>query len=402
MLGLAASSPATAEDIRDGEQFFNSGDYAACITLARDEIDGGNYLEQWRVLKIKCELATGAYEDALATVDTALEDFPTSLALRLLGHSVYRLNGQSARAATELEMIEQLATSEPRRYSSPASRVALGRYFLQGGADARQVLEIFYDPVVATWPDFIEGHLASAELSLAKYDNALAAEVLTKAPEAAKESPDYHYLLARAYAEDDAPAAEAEIDAALAINPRHARTLLLKADGLIDAEEYDAAEAVLELVAEVNRREPLAWAYKAVLANLKGDAKTEEAARNRALADWQENPEVDHTIGRKLSRQVPVCRGGGLSAASVADRSQLPAGRDATFAGPAAAGRGRRGLAAGDERVRRRRLQRGGAQPGDAARRGAEVSSAGERLVPRADGSARGGALRRARAAALG
>ena len=105
-------------------------------------------------------------------------------------------------AFTAGEMIERLAVRDPRRYASPASRLALGRYFLKMGADARQVLEIFYDPIVKSYPEFVDAHLASAELSLAKYDNALAAEVLAKAPDAAKDNADYYYLLARAYAED--------------------------------------------------------------------------------------------------------------------------------------------------------------------------------------------------------
>jgi tetratricopeptide (TPR) repeat protein len=300
---------AIAADIRSGEKLFAEGEYAECAEMAGAEIERGNYLEQWRHLKIKSELATGSYEAALESAEHAIGDYPTSLPLRLLAHQTYQFNGQSSRAATELEMIEQLAVSEPRRYSAPASRIALGRYFLKMGADARQVLEIFYDPIVSTWPDYVEAHLASAELSLAKYDNALAAEVLTKAPDEAKENPEHHYLLARAYAQDDAPAAAKAMEAALAINPRHVKTLLMQVEQLVDAEHYEDAEELLETIIEINPREPLAWAFKAVLAHLASDAKTEEAAHKRALADWADNPEVDHTIGRKLSDKYRFAEG---------------------------------------------------------------------------------------------
>jgi tetratricopeptide (TPR) repeat protein len=309
VVGGAAASRARADDIRDGERLFNTGDYAKCVEMAQGEIDRGNYLEQWRVLKIKSLLAVGNYEAAMTAADDALAEFPTSLALRLLSHDAAQAGGQTARAATELSMIERFATSDPQRYSSPGSRVALGRYFLSIGADARQVLQIFYDPVVKSWPEYVDGHLASAELSLAKFDNKLAVETLKKAPEAAKENPEFHYLLARAYSEDDGEEAEKELAAALEVNPRHVKSLLLRANQFIDAEQYDDANTALDEALAVNAREPIAWAYKAVLANLKFDAKGEQAARENALKDWADNPEVDYTIGKKLSDKYRFAEG---------------------------------------------------------------------------------------------
>ncbi len=317
---------ASAADLEDGEQLFHTGQYAECIDMAAAEIDRGNYLEPWRRLKIDAEMATGAYETALTSVEQALGEFPTSLALRLQAHAVYQFNGQTARAATELEMIERLAVNDPRRYSSPSSRLALGRYFLRAGADARQVLEIFYDPITQTWPDFLDAHLASAELSLEKYDNALAAETLTKGPETLHADPQYYYLLARAYSTDDGEAAAAALGSALELNPRHVRSLLLQVDQRIDAEQYAEAEKLLEAVDAVNPREPLAWAYKAVLAHLAGDAKAEDAARAKALADWAVNPEVDHTIGRKLSDKYRFTEGAAYQRKAIElDAKYLPA-----------------------------------------------------------------------------
>jgi tetratricopeptide (TPR) repeat protein len=326
VLASLYSPNALAADIDEGERLFRTGEYADCIDLAAGEIVRGNYLEQWRRLKIAAELATGQYEAALATVERALDEFPTSLPLRLQAHTVYLYSGQAARAATELELLESLAVREPRRYSSPASRLALGRYFLKQGADARQVLEIFYDPITQNWPDFLDAHLASAELSLDKYDNALAAEVLKKAPEALHEDPQYHYLLARAYAQDDPEAAGAAVEAALKINPHHVRTLLLRAEQLIDAEEYEEAKSHLDEIAKINPREPLAWAYTAVLAHLANDAEAEKIAHAKALVDWANNPEVDHTIGRKLSDKYRFAEGAAYQRKALElDAKYLPA-----------------------------------------------------------------------------
>ena len=91
-------------------------------------------------------------------------------------------------------------------------------------------------------------YFATAELALDKYDNALAAETLQAAPKSLAEDPQYHYLLARAFAADDPARAQAAIEAALAINPNHVDSLLLRIDRLIDAEEYIAAESQLERV----------------------------------------------------------------------------------------------------------------------------------------------------------
>ena len=48
-------------------------------------VDNDPWSEPWRQLKIKNELATGKYEDAMATLEEALQRFPASIALQLLG-----------------------------------------------------------------------------------------------------------------------------------------------------------------------------------------------------------------------------------------------------------------------------------------------------------------------------
>ena len=61
------------------------------------------------------------------------------------------------------------------------------------------MLDLFYDVAIKEQPGLVEAYLATAELALAKQDDALAAETLRKAPKAAAEDPRFHYLLARAY-----------------------------------------------------------------------------------------------------------------------------------------------------------------------------------------------------------
>jgi Tfp pilus assembly protein PilF len=177
------------------------------------------------------------------------------------------------------------------------------------GADARDILEQYFNPVTRQNPDYLDGHYATAELALGKSDFALAAESLQKAPKAAAADPRFHYLLARAFVHDDRAKASRSIADALAINPHHVDSLLLRADLQIDSDAYAEAEKALKLVIEVDPLEPRAWAYRALLAHLRNDVDGEAKAHNTALSRWPANPEVDHLIGRKLSQNYRFAEG---------------------------------------------------------------------------------------------
>ena len=327
-----------AAEIEDAQELFRTGKYAECAALAAAEIDRGSWDEQWPYLKVQAELAEGKYARALETLEAGARLNGRSLRLRYLARSVYLHNGKSERAAAALERLERYVTADPRRYGEPADRVALGHFLLERGADPRQVLELVYDELRKSSPEFVDTYFATAKLALDKYDNALAAETLRAAPRAAQKDPQYHYLLARAYAPDDPLRTEAALKAALDVNPRHVDSLLLRVDRLIDAEEYGKAEDTLKQVLAVNANHPSAWAYKAVLAHLANDAAAERQAREQALAHWSTNPEVDHLIGRKLSEKYRFAEGRRVSAQSTGVRCRLSSGQVATLARPVAVG----------------------------------------------------------------
>jgi tetratricopeptide (TPR) repeat protein len=304
-----AASAGSAAEIGDGEGLLRAGKYDECAKMAASEIQKGAWDERWRTLKLTAELARGKDTAALATLEEGLRRFPASVSLRLLGRDVYRFNGRDEEAANALDTIERLVVSAPQRYGTPAGRVALGRFFLLRGADARKVLDQFYDIALKQQPEFVEAFLATAELALEKQDNALAASTLEKAPKEAAADPQFHYLVARAFSADDRARSTKALDEALKINPRHVDSLLLQADHLIDSEKYPEAAKALDRVLEVNPREPRAWAYRAVLAHLRSDPDGEASARRSALARWAKNPEVDHLIGRKLSQKYRFAEG---------------------------------------------------------------------------------------------
>lgn len=304
---LAAT--ASAADLEEAEDSLRKGRYDECARMAEEVIGARTRDPRWAHLKIEAELARGKYPEAATTLEEALERYPTSFGLHLLGRQVYRANGREDEAVGEMKAIETILREAPRRFLTLEMRLVLGRFFLLRGADAKQVLDQFYDVVTKEQPELVEVYLASAELALDKQDNALASATLAKAPKDAAEEPKYHFLLATALSNEDRARSEKALDDALKINPSHADSLLLRVDHLIDSERYAEAEDLLKRVLEVNPKEPRAWAYRAVLAHLRNDPEGEAAARASALSPWATNPEVDHLIGRELSQKYRFAEG---------------------------------------------------------------------------------------------
>lgn len=305
LAGLARCSAATLDE---AQKLFNTGEYDDCIVACGESIEQNQWHLAWRLLKIKAELAIGSYTDALATYEAAMTRYSSSIPLRLLGVDVLRMNDRPQDALVVLRSIREMAVREPYRYSDAEARVALGRALMLGGADARQVLELFFDQAKKQYPASAEPHLASGQLALDKHDYALAAESFTEAAKRSPEDPDVHFGLARAYTNDRQKASDA-LTKAMIINPRHVESLLLQADDAIDAEDPARAESFIKKVLDVNAQHPRAWAYRAVLANLAGNKKQEAAHRETALKAWKTNPEVDYTIGRKLSQEYRFAEG---------------------------------------------------------------------------------------------
>ena len=300
LLGAAA---ARAADLVEAQALYNAGKYAECAEAAGQAIEAGEYSDEWPVLRIKAQLATGEYAAALKTFDAATKRNATSIALRFIGREVYLHNNRPDLASQQLATIQALAQSSPWRYSDAANRVRIGRTLLLTGAEPRQVLELLYDRATKERPDELEPYVATAELALEKNDDAMAAKSLAKAVKLAPADPHVHYLLARAHSSGDARQATAALATALELNPRHVPSLLFQIDDHLDAEDEDGAEALIRQVLEVNPREPTAWAYRAVIAHLDGDHEAEAAHRAKALETWPQNPQVDHTIGLRLSRK---------------------------------------------------------------------------------------------------
>lgn len=309
---LAFASLLQAAEVAEAEKLFRAGRYDDCATLAA--------AEGWAAWKARAEVARGKLDAAAQTLADARKQSPFDLSLQLLAHDLFRATGQN-KDATELEKFIRNQTA-----NTPEEQVALGRCYLGLGTDAKEVLDKFFSPVAKRTPDFVGAYLAISELALAKHDRGLAAETLQKAPKTAAQDPYFHFLLARAFAEDDRERTTKAIADALALNPRHVESLLFQADHLIDAEKYADARAKLNSVLDVDPGEPRAWALRAVLAHMQNDAAGEAKAHETALVRWAANPEVDHLIGRKLSQNYRFKEGSAYQRLALAkNKNYLPA-----------------------------------------------------------------------------
>jgi hypothetical protein len=311
LLSLTPALPTFAADLAEAEAHLRAGRYEEAAKLAAQETASGSWVERWHLIKIRAEMAQGLYPAAQASLEDGLRRLPASLALLLLGRDVYHLNGKDAEADAMLDTIETRIQSSPSRYATPEGRVLLGRFYLLRKIDAKRVLDLCYDLALKQNPKLVDAYFATAELALDKQDGALAATTLAKAPKEALDDPRTHYLLARAFDEDNRARSEKELDEALKINPRHVDSLLLQVAHRIDDERYADATKILEQIFAINAEEPRGWAYQAVLAHLQSHPEGEASARDKALAHWRTNPEVDHIIGRELSAKYRFLEGSG-------------------------------------------------------------------------------------------
>lgn len=325
---LLAALPlrAFAAELADCRKAFQKGDYKQAIDLAKKAVEDREREEEWRVLLAKSLLATGRYPEATNAISSALERFPISIQIRVVGREVYLSNGQKAVAQSMLDEINELGGNRRWGFREPATVVALGRAALLLGADPKLVLDNFFEPAKKTDPKFREVYLAIGELALQKQDFALAAKNYQASLKLFPDDPDIQFGLAEAFSMSDRAESSKALAAVFEANPNHVPALLLQADHAIDAEDYSAAESIVESVRKINPHHPEAWAALAVVRHLRGDFAGEKQARDTALKFWATNPRVDFLIGQKLSQKYRFAEGAAYQRQAIAfDAEYLPA-----------------------------------------------------------------------------
>ena len=310
LLAFGHCSDIIAQDVEATRKLLLKGDYAECIQIAGKAIDGRVFGEDWYLLKAEAEMQTGLYKDAFETISAGLTRYAWSVRLRQAGVEPARMSANVMQATVWQAEMADVVGRAAWRYSGDAdSLVSLGRVAVATGADSRQVLEAFYDRALKVTPNHRGALLASGELALSKKDFSLAAETFQDGVKFHPNDADMHFGLARSIESSQPPLSAHHLSEALRLNPRHVSALLHRADHSIDSEKYADAAEFLDQVLEINKSQPLAWAYKSVMAHLKNETVQEREFRDRALQPWPENPAVDHLIGRKLSQKYRFAEG---------------------------------------------------------------------------------------------
>jgi len=302
-LGILLVCPgARAQSLDETQTQFFAGHYEEVIKSAEKKA-AASYDDGWRVLLVKALLTVGRYGDARSNALAGVDEFPSSIPLRLLARDAELFQNNLPGANRQLNEIKSVISQTGRVVASSDNLVALGRALILLGVEPRLALENCFQRACDMDPPTPEAYLASGQLALDKHDFNLAAGNFRTGLKKFPSDPDLDSGLAGAFQTSDGEQMLAALQAALNINPRHIPSLLLLADHLIDAEQYDEAQKQLAKALEVNPWRPEALAYRAVLAHLENDMAGEADLRAKALHFWTNNPQVDYIIGWKLAQK---------------------------------------------------------------------------------------------------
>jgi tetratricopeptide (TPR) repeat protein len=295
-----ASGP--AQTLQETQREFLRGHYDAVIKTAQQQAEHGDYRGDWRILLVRTLLTVGRYNEAHTNALAALVDYSGSLEMRLLARTTSLFQGDRPGADRQLKEAKSLIERRAGSFDSEDAP-ALGQALLLLGLEPRLVLENCFRRAETMEPPLREAFLDAGQLALDKHDFVLAADTFRAGLKKFPDDPDMEGGLASAFQSGDPEQMLKAIRAALAVNPRHVPSLLLLADHLIDAEQYDDAAEQLMLVLTVNPHQPEALAYRAVLAHFQNDPDAAKQFRAEALKYWDTNPQVDYIIGLKLAQK---------------------------------------------------------------------------------------------------
>lgn len=302
-------STLSADELADAVVQQQREDWLACLPLAEAAVKARPWNERaWHAL-IESQWRTGHAIEAVDTFREAFRRFPSSIRLRLAGREAMRRCGEAEEGDALAAPISEMVRQAPWRYTDAANQILLGKHYLELGGDARQVLEVFFDKAKKLAPASAAPFVATGQLALGKGDFQMAGEEFQQALKREEGNPHALYGLARAFLESDPQKGAEFLEQALTEQPRHLPSLLLLAERELDGELYEEAQATLDKVLAVNPDDPRAWALKSVIQTLLGNDEKAQLMRRIAKTWWPENPEVDHLIGRKLSRHYRFAEG---------------------------------------------------------------------------------------------
>jgi tetratricopeptide (TPR) repeat protein len=309
------------------KQVLEAGDYELCVRVGEMARERGLKSIEWRLVHLRALNALGRLEEALEQIDPMLTSFPNDLQLLQWRLMIAQHLGQKPLIAETLQLINHAAKTQPTRDRNADQWVALGQAALAAGADPIKVISNYFQVAQQKDPKAEAPYLAEGWLALEKNDATRAAQVFRDGLKNHGETTSLRHGLAAAFMDSDRAVAMENIVRVLEINPQHEGVLLLRAELHIGAEKFLDAEADIQTVIDINSSSPTAWALRAAVAAITtADASKVNAARAEGLRRWPQNPLVDHTLGRIVSRAYRFAEGASHQRQSLLfDPSYLPA-----------------------------------------------------------------------------
>lgn len=289
-------------NLKPVQQMIETGDYELAARICQMAIGRGQPSPEWRIMRVKSLAALGEIDEALQVSAEAIAKLPDHLPLLMQRHDLAKRFGRKDIATQMLAEFNKAARGKPARERTAPELVALGQAALALGADARKVIDQYFDPAKKKDPKAEAPYLAAGELALEKEDFARAADEFRVGLKEHGETAALRFGLARAFAPSDREKAAENIRRVFEINEQHEGALLLKAEQLIGAEKYVEAEAAVQAVIDTNAVSPEAWALRSAIAAILADEAKAVEHRASALKVWPGNPAVDQIIGRCLSQ----------------------------------------------------------------------------------------------------
>ncbi|MBL9117224.1 MAG: tetratricopeptide repeat protein [Verrucomicrobiaceae bacterium] len=280
-----------------------TGEYERAANAAQAIVaDGEASADYFRVL-VDCLVTVGMPEEAIVAARAGMEEHPDDIHLAMRHYDVLKVFGRTPDMPAALNAVNELAKRKPAAKRTALDMVALGRAALAAGADPQLVIGTYLNPARKKDPKLLEATLALGELALEKGDYQRAAKEFEIGLKEQGEHPALRVGMARAFAPSDRPVSLRNARRALEMNSRHIGALMVQAEHLIAAEGYDEAVEKLDEVLAIDDGLPQALALRSAISLLyDNDPFGAASHRTKALDRWQMNPEVDHLIGKVLSK----------------------------------------------------------------------------------------------------
>ncbi|HXI59508.1 MAG TPA: tetratricopeptide repeat protein [Polyangia bacterium] len=293
MLSGTAASPASAGRSAaaasaarraEAERALRSGRYEAALKLAGELARGTPPDAPGTILAARAALGLGRYEEARRRLEAAVDAWPDNLPLRDCLMRLYESTGQRGALTPLIDRSydDWKNGRVDKTHAVDLMAVATAVRLDNNWKDANDVLR---DAVRAD-PKATEANVDWGFVFLEKHSVANAETSFRDVLKLEPDHPDAHVGLARVLLEQsyDVAAADAELGAALAVNPHHAGALALRAEIALDGEDFAGTAALVAALRKVNPRDPGAARLAAASALLRDDRAGYEQERDGRLA----------------------------------------------------------------------------------------------------------------------